>query len=246
MELSSKQAIQEDQYEIPYHWFKRRDTFDGRVYFGYLDMCRTYIDNPKEAVILDAGCGDGRFFAELEAHGVQRKNMHGTDYSQKSLDFTHVFFPEIPLALADLTEEKSLPYEDNTFDHVFLIETLEHIKPELIHILIENVRRVLKKGGTFVITVPSEFESAEINAKHYQHFTPEKLRSYLGEVFTEVSITGQDYGPGHILKTVYKLLHNRYWDIIALSRYFNRKVWPKRFNQCSPKVGKRLVSVWKK
>ena len=49
----------------------------------------------------------------------------------------------------------NIPYEDNSFDKVFSVSVLEHI-PDLGDIeVVKEVSRVLKPGGTFVMTLPA-------------------------------------------------------------------------------------------
>lgn len=51
-------------------------------------------------------------------------------------------------------ERDRFPYEDETFDVVLFCEILEHLLSDPVHALIE-IRRVLKPGGTLIITTPN-------------------------------------------------------------------------------------------
>ena len=51
--------------------------------------------------------------------------------------------------------DEGLPYEDSTVDYVFAQDFLEHIPPEYVVSLIEEIYRVLKPGGTFEHLTPS-------------------------------------------------------------------------------------------
>jgi SAM-dependent methyltransferase len=189
--------------------------------------------------ILDAGCGDGRFLKELQKIGI--KHLYGVDYSERALSFGRLLIPEANFFKADLTTK--IPFEDEFFDAIFMIETLEHIIPEKINNLLINLRRVLKKDGIIVITVPSINAPLPPNSKHYQHFSIDLLRHYLEPHFKIDLFVGQDKIGFHIFKLFYRLLDNRYWEIKSLTRYYNLYIWPRFFNKCSLSYGGRRLIV---
>ena len=47
-------------------------------------------------------------------------------------------------------------YEDNFFDTVFLIETIEHLTDNYLHSTLKEIHRILKPGGTIVVTTPND------------------------------------------------------------------------------------------
>lgn len=47
-----------------------------------------------------------------------------------------------------------LPFKDSVFDEVLMLDVLEHIKPELACLALDEVERVLKKGGFFNLSFP--------------------------------------------------------------------------------------------
>lgn len=99
------------------------------------------IELPKNAKILDVGCGSGtlaRFWKE------QGYNIIGLDISDESLKITRS--KGIPCVKGDIT--KGLPFGDNTFDLVYSDGLLEHFsdpKPVL-----EEIFRVSNK---YVLTM---------------------------------------------------------------------------------------------
>ena len=206
------------------------------MYFGYLSICSGFLNDldVSEMKILDAGCGDGRFLSELKNKGA--KNLYGVDYSESALSFAKLFLPDVKFTNADLA---NLPYEDNFFDYIFLIETLEHIHPEKTNNVLKELKRVLKPSGRLIVTVPSVL--VPLNKKHYRHFSEKTLRDCLADFFDVKSMAGQDYGKFHILKFAYKFLDNRFWLIKPLAEYYNLNIWPKYFNGCSVYYGNRLI-----
>ncbi len=51
-------------------------------------------------------------------------------------------------------EISRIPFEDNYFDCVFITEVLEHLTYDDLYSGLQEIRRVLKPYGKFVITVP--------------------------------------------------------------------------------------------
>lgn len=100
-----------------------------------------------EAPILDLGCGNGQF-----SYALFNKITAGIDLSHRCLLAAKKLDIYDILLLADARE---LPFPNDSFKTVLCNCTLEHISnPEKC---ITEVNRVLKRGGKFIITVPSEF-----------------------------------------------------------------------------------------
>jgi ubiquinone/menaquinone biosynthesis C-methylase UbiE len=57
------------------------------------------------------------------------------------------------------------PYQENFFDFVFLIETIEHLTDNYLHATLKEIQRILKPGGYIVITTPNN----EMIEKNYVH-----------------------------------------------------------------------------
>jgi ubiquinone/menaquinone biosynthesis C-methylase UbiE len=238
-ELTAAQQIQEDEYEYPYHWGIPKTTQSGRLYYGYMDVARGMSEAMKKSSsvhILDVGCGDARFLKELQDKNYS--NLHGIDYSERAIAFAKLLLPKVTFSAADLT--KGTTYQDNSFDVIFMIETLEHIIPEQIPPILKEIRRMLKPGGEFIVTVPSD--AFPPGPKHYQHFSAQSLTDTLSPFFDVVEIVGQDKMGFHPLKLYDKLIDNKMWTIKNLSRKYNLTTWPQHFNQCKNNKGRRVVS----
>jgi SAM-dependent methyltransferase len=104
----------------------------------------------RDALILEAGCGVG---AQIKT--VAPKNK----YSQfVSIDISHESVKKAQelVSLHQLENVKvlqadifDLPFEDDTFDHVFLCFVLEHLPNPLF--ALEKLKRVLKPQGTITL-----------------------------------------------------------------------------------------------
>ena len=94
---------------------------------------------------LDLGCGVGATDAMLE--GIFGE-LHGTDLSEDSLREAQVRNPWV--TYRSYTED-GLPYESNSFDVIFTINVMHHVPPDSWKAFVLEAKRVLKKGGCFVV-----------------------------------------------------------------------------------------------
>ena len=98
------------------------------------------------ARILDFGSGAGALAGELQRAGVE---AHGVDASKEAIDYGTAHGVRNLLT----HKEGKLPYADAYFDCVLAMDVLEHL-PEEAPVLTE-IKRVLKKNGVLIITVPA-------------------------------------------------------------------------------------------
>lgn len=120
-----------------YHWwFEGRRRLLRRVMGSWIG---------KGYTILDIGCGTGK---ELEFLGKYGK-VWGIDKSAKAVAYCQAHKLK-RVVKADATK---LPFGSESFDRVVLLDVLEHIKNAPM--ALKEAKRVLKRGGEMVITVPS-------------------------------------------------------------------------------------------
>lgn len=91
-------------------------------------------------------------------------------------------------------EGGAMPFSDQSFDGVLCIEVLEHVEdPQL---LIAEMARVLKKGGTLLLTVPWSARQHHL-PNDYHRFTSQRLHALLvkgGFGGIEIAARGNDIG----------------------------------------------------
>ncbi|HOX05258.1 MAG TPA: methyltransferase domain-containing protein [Planctomycetota bacterium] len=97
--------------------------------------------------VLDAGSGTGNLSVLLRALGAAVTSM---DFSPVALALHREKDPEARLVEASL--EKPLPFSDRRFDHLTCLSVLFAISPEGSRLALREFRRVLKPGGTLVVT----------------------------------------------------------------------------------------------
>lgn len=110
--------------------------------------------------ILDVGCATGHYSIELSKHGF---DCTAVDNNKKYI--ISIEERDINALIAD---GAALPFRDNSFETVILVEVLEHI-PNVSKILAE-VNRVATKN--ILITVPNcgQFEELRKSGLTYEHF----------------------------------------------------------------------------
>lgn len=233
-----KQEIQEKKYFLPYHWFITRDSFEGREYFGYLDLILEYLGKDLTGQkILDAGCGDGRMSFEISKKSGE---IFGIDYSKKAINFAKILAPKVKFLVSDI---KKTPFATAFFDKIILVEVLEHIPPKEIPSVLKELKRILKKNGEIILTVPTKLRP--LIPKHHQHFSENQIKEILKDFFKIKKIIGQDK-KSFLFKNLYRLFENRFWQIKPLSKFFNLYLYPKYLKICHFSKANRFIVICKK
>jgi SAM-dependent methyltransferase len=105
------------------------------------------LDATTHKTILDVGCGEGSLLKMLKDKG---NDVFGIDASKEG--FLACQKKEIDCKLLDASVER-FPYNDDKFDIVLCLETIEHLENPY-HCICE-IKRVLKEKGTLIISIPN-------------------------------------------------------------------------------------------
>jgi len=97
--------------------------------------------------ILDLGCGDGSV-TQLYS---QKGTVTGVDISERAL--LRCKSKGVSETIKHDLNVVPLPFNDATFDYVILTDVLEHVIDPLT--LLEEVRRILRSGGSLIVSVPN-------------------------------------------------------------------------------------------
>jgi ubiquinone/menaquinone biosynthesis C-methylase UbiE len=128
----------------------------------------------KNDIVLDAGCGSGRFIKLLNPFV---KEVHGIDTSERALKIAKSY--KIKNAIIRNGNVLKIPYGNDFFDKVICIDVIEHIKDDKK--VLKEIKRVLKKNGEAIVYFVSGELNPEIGHVHsYTIQTIQKLAKKLG------------------------------------------------------------------
>jgi len=154
-------------------------------------------NSDKETQILDIGCSSGylRRFIEGNHNGHSSNNLYywGIDIRKDMIidatcDESNIesgasgdFIPSV-FAVHDVG--KSLPFKSKSFDYVVIFEMIKYLTIKDGKTLISETKRVLKKGGTLVISTPTSYE-------YYKQKRPDHIISLAPNELIEILESNQ-------------------------------------------------------
>jgi hypothetical protein len=90
------------------------------------------------------------------------------------------------------------------------MEVIEHIPPADLQTFLQGVKNRLSDGGVVLCTAPSV--NLPLEAKHYQHFTVEKLRDCFCQAGFHIQHVEMIHGESLLFRVIARrLLVNRFW-----------------------------------
>jgi ubiquinone/menaquinone biosynthesis C-methylase UbiE len=128
--------------------------------------------------VLDVDCFDGKLMCFIHKQGIK---CSGVDFCDFFLEIARKNFSSIggnPQLIKKGLFQK-LPYPDETFDTIISQETLEHFYFPII--MLNEIQRVLKKGGIFIGSVPLENRIDAVS--HILYYTSDGLKNLLKQDF---------------------------------------------------------------
>ena len=111
-----------------------------------------YKNITKNSKVLEVGCGDGRSIKDIIDI---TQNITAIDNDPKAVIDASNNFKRYKTINISLANAKDLPFKDNTFDHVLCLTTFANFGDDKYKIL-EEMKRVVRKKGTIIISVCSE------------------------------------------------------------------------------------------
>jgi SAM-dependent methyltransferase len=148
------------------HWWfvARRSILEGVI--------ERVVQPPKNARILEIGCGTGHNLAMLSRFGTVEATE--LDTSARALASKRLGRPVAAAALPDLSA-----WPEAHFDLVALLDVLEHVPND--RSALHAIRERLKPGGKVLITVPANpwmWSAHDVSHHHHRRYR----RSELGEL----------------------------------------------------------------
>lgn len=116
--------------------------------------------NPHDISAVDIGCGSGRHMALLKESGIA--DVYGTDYSLNALNICRdAGFPFVINC-----DNRNLPFSDETFDIAVAWGSLHYTTKDEMRAMLEEVRRIMKSGGSLFATLRRDNDTYLKTGKH--------------------------------------------------------------------------------
>lgn len=151
------------------HWWfvARRDILENLI--------ERVVQPPKDARILEVGCGTGHNLAMLSKFGrVEATEM---DKTARSLASKRLGRAVTDAALPDLSA-----WPADHFDLVALLDVLEHVPDD--RSALTSIRERLKPGGKLLVTVPANkwmWSAHDVAHHHHRRYGKDELRRVSSE-----------------------------------------------------------------
>lgn len=139
----------------------------------------------KDKKVLDVGCWSG----QIEKLAVKdAKEIVGIDPGEDAIKFAR---RQIPKARFIVGTIDNIPFKNNSFDVVLLLEVLEHIPKDTELAGLKEINRVLKENAFLLLTTPNNnFFSILSDPAFFlighRHYSEDKLREFLEESGFEI------------------------------------------------------------
>jgi 2-polyprenyl-3-methyl-5-hydroxy-6-metoxy-1,4-benzoquinol methylase len=117
-----------------YHWIS-----------GDIDP-RDFIKPNTNSVMLDYGCGEGGCLYDFHSQGIK---IYGAEISSEMVKAGL----KAGLNVQQITNIDQIPFENNSFDIIYLMQVLEHLSNP--HVFLNELLRITKPGGVIYVAVPN-------------------------------------------------------------------------------------------
>lgn len=122
-------------------------------------LCKKDLGELKGKV-LEVGCGVGRLMED---------GWYGIDISENMLEIAQKRNNTLKLFQSD---GRLIPFDDDFFDNVYCYLVFQHLQPDAVEVYIDEIHRVLKKGGTFTF----QFIQGTEREPYSNHYTLEEIK----------------------------------------------------------------------
>jgi 2-polyprenyl-3-methyl-5-hydroxy-6-metoxy-1,4-benzoquinol methylase len=139
----------------------------------------------KDKVVADAATGFGYGASILKALGA--KVVVGYDIDKEALAYANERYSRDDLLYKELDVTKKTNIPLNSYDTVISIETFEHLPREKVNQYLTNLKKMVKEGGTVLITTPRRLvpEWKYDGGTHLYEYNPKEFHDEITAVFKE-------------------------------------------------------------
>jgi SAM-dependent methyltransferase len=114
-------------------------------------IIRHHFPPNRNAVVLELGCGHGAFLHAMHEAGYTR--VKGVDWAQEQVDAAR----DLGIAGVEQGDAQSAlaATDSGSIDVIVTFDLIEHLKKSELLSLVDEVRRVLRPGGRWIIHAPN-------------------------------------------------------------------------------------------
>lgn len=185
-------------------------------YFGRERICLQYINTDLKIKTLNIGAGEIRWLENDVFLG--HRHFLSSDIDEKNLGNSNKALNKKKI------DAENIPLSDHSFDQVILLDVLEHIERD--DKALEEINRVLKIGGNFVLSVPNDTLLSYLNPirylQHKRHYSPGHIKRLLekhGFKITNIFIGG---GIFELIELYTHLIVKHLFRHLMNPSYFNK------------------------
>ncbi len=231
-------VVPQEKYTKDYFSFLNmlyQDNFKNGNYEldGAYKRCFLLADIKEGDTVLDVGAGRGVILFESHKH---KAKVYGTDYADASIEIINDFMKKEGINNIHV-KQATLPdlyFNEVKFDKIFFLDVIEHIYEPVVLQTLDNIYRVIKKGGYVVIHTDNKF---------YQTIT-RKILNFIKKYIFFQEVVISEHEKLHVnfqsLSNLKRKLEDRGFEII-----FSDYLYPKRYQDIEPWTNIRNVVLLK-
>ena len=163
------------------HYDEANNVTYQRCQFAY-EFAKPFITGKN---VLDVGCGLAYGTALMAASALQ---ITGVDYDEITIDENRKEYGNVQNLDFRHGQIPPLPFEDGTFDVITAFQFIEHIKPRKE--FLKECIRVLKPGGSLLVTTPNVKKSLARNPFHVHEYTFEEMKKEISGITGDFELKG--------------------------------------------------------
>ncbi len=205
-----------------------------RCQYAY-EFAQAYIQGKR---VLDVGCGNGYGTALMAKSALE---IVGLDYDAETVEQNKKAYGSISNISFKQAFIPPVPFEAESFDVITAFQFIEHIESRKE--FLKECLRVLKPGGSLLVTTPNAVKSLARNPFHVHEYTFAEMDSELKSLSADFELQGlngneavnQYYAEnGKFVRMILK------WDIFKLHQRLPAGLLTKPYNLITNLMRKKL------
>ena len=188
--------------------------------------------------VLDVGCGLAYGTAEM---AKSAKMITGIDYDAETVESNKKRYASIGNLSFSQGNVPPLPFPDQSFDVVTAFQFIEHIEHRKE--FMKDALRVLKPGGSFLVTTPNAVKSLARNPFHVHEYTFDEMKKEVESMTKNFELKGLN---GNTRVNSYYEENSKFvkmilkWDILKLHRILPASLLTKPYNWVTSMMRNKL------